>query len=123
MNLRTLTRLFARSEKPEPIGGVTATVQSAHPLGFVCSTDIEVACVSGTAWITTEADTRDVVLEAGQVHIASSGNRLFINAMPVCELRMIGIGSFKSGGPVPRADDDPHVDGQKRAARALAHRD
>lgn len=63
------------------------TVTKAHPVRHVCAADLRVTCLSGTAWITTEADVRDVVLEAGQAHDAARGARLFINGLPSCELR------------------------------------
>ena len=55
---------------------------------FLCPADVGVACVSGTAWITTTANICDVVLEAGDCQRASGGDFLFICGMHVCELRI-----------------------------------
>jgi hypothetical protein len=63
-------------------------IERDQPLRFVCPDDVEVTCVSGTAWITMAADTRDIVLEPGDTHAAARRERLFINAMPRCVLRI-----------------------------------
>lgn len=60
------------------------------PVRVVSPTAVQVRCLRGTAWITTEGDIRDVVLEAGQTHGAPPQARLFINGMPSCELRIEG---------------------------------
>jgi hypothetical protein len=59
----------------------------AIPVRLVCTTEISITCLSGTAWITTASDTRDVVLTPGQQHVAARRDRLFINGMPRCVLR------------------------------------
>lgn len=73
--------------RPTPLWRERHTVEDGTPLRLVCPTAIAVTCVSGTAWITTGADTRDVVLEAGQQHVAARRDRLFINGMPTCILQ------------------------------------
>ncbi|WP_341890169.1 DUF2917 domain-containing protein [Variovorax sp. YR752] len=70
------------------VDAVRITVEKAHPLRYVCPVDVRLTCLSGTAWITTEADIRDVVLETGLTHDATRGARLFINGLPFCELRI-----------------------------------
>jgi len=57
------------------------------PVRLVCTAEVSVTCLSGTAWITTASDTRDVVLTPGQQHVAARRDRLFINGMPCCVLR------------------------------------
>jgi len=57
------------------------------PVRLVCTAEVSVTCLSGTAWITTASDTRDVVLTPGQKHVAARRDRLFINGMPRCVLR------------------------------------
>lgn len=64
------------------------TIERDQPLRFVCPDDVEVTCVSGTAWITVAADTRDIVLKPGDRHVAARRDRLFVNAMPRCVLRI-----------------------------------
>lgn len=68
------------------------TVHGGRPQRFVCPADADIACLSGVAWITTALEVRDVVLHAGQAHHARRGDRLFINAMPACELRLAPAG-------------------------------
>lgn len=68
---------------------VCLTVNKAQPLRYVCAADVRVTCLSGTAWITSEADIHDVVLQTGQAHDATRGARLFINGLPFCELRIV----------------------------------
>lgn len=70
------------------IDAVCITVKKTEPMRYICPADVRVSCLSGTAWITTEADIRDVVLEPGQAHDAVRGARLFINGLPFCELRI-----------------------------------
>lgn len=70
------------------IDAVCITVKKTHPVRFVCPADVRVTCLSGTAWITTEAVIHDVVLEAGQAHDAVRGARLFINGLPFCDLHI-----------------------------------
>jgi Protein of unknown function (DUF2917) len=84
--LREWAAWFMRKPVPEAWCGVT-TVQVGQPVRFVCPANICVTCLSGTAWITTAADIRDVVLVPGQRHVASRRDRLFINGMPRCVLR------------------------------------
>lgn len=79
---------FGRRPVPRRFDALSLVVPSDQPVRFVCPADVSVVCRSGTAWITTEADIRDVVLEAGQVHHACRGDCLFINGMPICELRI-----------------------------------
>lgn len=91
-----LSGWFGRTRAARPIDAVCITVEKTHPVRHVCSADVRVTCLSGTAWITTEADIRDVVLETGQTHDATRGARLFINGLPFCELRI-----------APRHDERP----------------
>jgi Protein of unknown function (DUF2917) len=83
-----LSGFFDRSSAARRIDAVCITVKKTHPVRYVCPADVRVTCLSGTAWITTEADIHDVVLEAGQAHHAIRGARLFINGLPICELRI-----------------------------------
>jgi hypothetical protein len=64
------------------------SVPRDDPVRYVCPADVRVHCLSGTAWITIEGDTRDIVLQAGQCHAASRRDRLFVNGLPRCELRI-----------------------------------
>ncbi len=59
-----------------------------RPLRWLCVGETRLACVDGSAWITAAGDARDIVLQRGEAHRASSGERLFINGMPECELRI-----------------------------------
>jgi hypothetical protein len=77
-----------RTRAARSIDAVCITVTKAQPLRHVCPADVRVTCLSGTAWITTEADVCDVVLDTGQAHDAARGARLFINGLPFCELRI-----------------------------------
>ncbi|ATU67112.1 DUF2917 domain-containing protein [Piscinibacter gummiphilus] len=63
------------------------TMEPGTPVRLVCTAEVSVTCLSGTAWITTASDTRDVVLTPGQRHVAARRDRLFINGMPRCVLR------------------------------------
>lgn len=67
---------------------MSIVVSKGAPLRLVCRSAIQVRCLAGTAWITTEGDVNDVVLTLGQRHLAAQGDRLFINGMPDCRLRV-----------------------------------
>lgn len=84
----TLSGLLDRTRTARRVDTVCITVKKTHPVRYVCPADVRVTCLSGTAWITTEADFHDVVLEPGQAHDATRGARLFINGLPFCELRI-----------------------------------
>lgn len=84
----SLSGFIDRARAARRVDTVLITVMKSHPVRYVCPADVRVSCLSGTAWITTEADVHDVVLEAGQVHDATRGARLFINGLPFCELRI-----------------------------------
>ena len=84
----TLSGFIDRARAARRVDTVCITVMKKQPVRYVCPADVRVTCLSGTAWITTEADVRDVVLEAGQAHDAIRGARLFINGLPFCELRI-----------------------------------
>ena len=86
--LQKLAGVFARKKTREPFASLSLAVGWSLPVRFVCSADLRLSCVAGTAWITAEADTRDVVLEVGQVHVANHGDRLFINGLPSCKLHI-----------------------------------
>lgn len=76
------------------------TIETGTPVRLVCVAKVSVTCLSGTAWITTEGDTRDVVLQPGQHHAGHRHDRLFINGMPRCVLR---IESSTKHQPTPQA--------------------
>ena len=88
VKLRRWLGLRARGQTLAPFDAVRITVHWRKPVRFLCPADVGVACVSGTAWITTTANTRDVVLEAGDCQRASSGDVLVICGLHVCELRI-----------------------------------
>ena len=71
---------------PDALSGLT-TIEPNQPMRIVCPSNVVVTCVSGIAWITAAKETRDVVLEPGQRHVAARKARLFINGMPRCVLR------------------------------------
>ncbi|HSI59235.1 MAG TPA: DUF2917 domain-containing protein [Ideonella sp.] len=83
-----MSRFFGRGRPPRRFEALSIAARWDRPARFICPTDVRVLCLSGTAWITTDADIRDVVLEAGQVHCAPKRARMFINGMPFCELRI-----------------------------------
>lgn len=93
----TWAGLIDRARRARHVEATRFTVTKTHPQRYVCPADMRVTCLSGAAWITTEADLRDVVLEAGQAHDAKRGARLFINGLPFCELRID-----------PHHDERPH---------------
>ena len=84
----TLSGFIDRRRAARRVGTLCITVMKPHPVSYVCPAGVRVTCLAGTAWITTEADVHDVVLETGQAHDASRGARLFINGLPFCELRI-----------------------------------
>lgn len=99
----TWAGLIDRTRPARPVGAVCVTVTKAQPVRHVCPADLRVTCLSGTAWITTETDVHDVVLEAGQAHDAPRGARLFINGLPFCELHI-----------APRHDDRQDLPARSR---------
>lgn len=86
VKLRKWLGLLARGRTVVPFDAVSITVHWRVPARFLCPANVRVTCVSGTAWITTTANTHDVVLQAGEWQRASSGDCLYICGMPVCEL-------------------------------------
>jgi hypothetical protein len=87
VNLGKVLRYFiGNKQNCGSVPAVSIVVQRGLPVRFICTIDARVECVSGIAWITTEGDIHDAVLGTGQVHIASRGDRLFINGMPECKL-------------------------------------
>lgn len=107
--------MIERTRATRRVDTVCLAVNKTHPVRHVCPTDVRVTCLSGTAWITTEADLRDVVLESGQAHDAARGARLFINGLPCCELRIAphhdGVGKVLEQGqrvPSSREGDVRH---------------
>lgn len=47
-----------------------------------------IECTEGCVWLTHDGDCRDVVLEAGQSHVADRGSRLVIYAMASSAVRL-----------------------------------
>lgn len=88
IDLRRWSSFFGRRPTPRRFDALAIVVTSDQPVRFECPADVNVVCLSGTAWITTEGDIRDVVLEAGQMHRACRGDRLFVNGLRICELRI-----------------------------------
>lgn len=62
-----------------PPGVVTLGKGSIHrierPAGWV------VACVAGSVWLTHDGDPRDIVLAAGERHVADRASRLLVQAL------------------------------------------
>ena len=48
-----------------------------------------IECTAGAVWLTHDGDCRDVVLEAGQSHIADRGSRLVIYALSSSAVRLV----------------------------------
>ena len=87
MNIPNLAPIFPA--RPQAGGWrQLCAVEPGTPVRLVCTAEVFVTCLSGTAWITTALDTRDVVLTPGQQHVAARRDRLFINGMPRCVLRV-----------------------------------
>lgn len=80
------TKPFRGGRKLQPFGARVATVERSQPIEFHCPADVRLICLSGTAWITTHADSEDVVLKPGQVHLAAGGDHLFISGIPQCRM-------------------------------------
>ena len=87
MKTLTLWVTTFRNHRHTHGGSRMRTVEADTPLRLVCDATTSVTCLSGVAWITTAADTRDVVLQPGQQHVAARKARLFVNGMPRCVLR------------------------------------
>lgn len=52
-------------------------VQEDRPLRLHHAHDTEISCTAGTVWITSAGETTDIILSAGQNHLAR-GNRLIL---------------------------------------------
>jgi len=91
MRFQAVLSLFGREPTRSPFETLCVVVQKDAPVRFVCPAAVRVTCLSGTAWMTTEGDLRDAVLEAGHTHVAARGDRLFINGMPDCQLRIVSV--------------------------------
>ena len=57
-----------------------------------------IECTAGTVWLTHDGDCRDVVLEAGQSHLADRRSRLVIYALSSSAVRLVSAGAL-SGDP------------------------
>lgn len=88
LSLRTDLGLLTWERELTLFEATTISVQREFPVSFVSRSPVDVICLSGIAWITTERSICDVVLVAGQIYAAVRGDRLFINGMPECLLRI-----------------------------------
>jgi len=86
MNLPNIAPPIPTARKQTDGWSQRCTIETT-PVRLVCTAEVSVTCLAGTAWITTASDTRDVVLAPGQQHVAARRDRLFINGMPRCVLR------------------------------------
>jgi hypothetical protein len=48
-----------------------------------------IECTEGSVWLTHDGDCRDVLLQAGQSHVADRGGRLIIYAMATSAVRLV----------------------------------
>ena len=96
MNLPNIAPPIPTARKQTDGWSQRCTIETT-PVRLVCTAEVSVTCLAGTAWITTASDTRDVVLTPGQQHVAARRDRLFINGMPRCVVRIV---SSKAHSPV-----------------------
>jgi hypothetical protein len=68
--------------------------------GFAVGREIvRMTCLSGTLWVTCNADPRDYVLTAGQQFVPRSGGRLVVQAMAMSPARFCLRGSGAKSNP------------------------
>lgn len=70
---RRVTPTQARSERQRLRNG--ATLALARPQGWT------IACEEGSLWITYDGDPKDIVLTAGQRHVAERASRMLVHAL------------------------------------------
>jgi hypothetical protein len=64
-----------------------ATLRVARPAGVV------VVCLAGTLWITHDGAAEDIVLEAGERHLARNPGRMLVHAMDTARVLTIAPGA------------------------------
>lgn len=108
--MHSIERLDNRSSYRIPRAAMAmkknALLSIARPQG--CRID----CLEGTLWITQDGDPRDIVLMAGEYHVADRCPRLIVQALESGVVRVVGRGS-----PMPaRADGRPAASARTASA-------
>jgi hypothetical protein len=89
-----VSRLLGRwlVSRPVPARHTAASIVSLahHEIHAVTSFQGgSIECTEGCVWLTHDGDCRDVLLEAGQSHLADRGSRLVIYAMASSAVRLL----------------------------------
>lgn len=81
-------RLWRRPGPVSRPGALVVEVAFAQPYRIDSSTDLWVACLSGTAWLTREGCRADTILSPGDVRRVPCTGKPLVVGMPRCRLRI-----------------------------------
>lgn len=81
-------RLWRRPGPVSRPGALVVEVAFAQPYRIDSSTDLWVACLSGTAWLTREGCRADTILSPGDVQRVPCTGKPLVVGMPRCRLRI-----------------------------------
>jgi hypothetical protein len=76
---------LAKARRIGPASVCLARHETRYLTGFRGSS---IACLEGCLWLTHDGDCRDIVLEAGQSHVADRDSRLAIHALAPSTVRL-----------------------------------
>ena len=81
-------RLWRRPGAVSRPGALEVDVAFAEPYRITSPTDVWVACLSGTAWLTREGCLADTILSPGDVRRVPASGKPLVVGMPRCRLRI-----------------------------------
>lgn len=88
---RTVGAALRRWRRPGAVsrpGALEVDVAFAEPYRITSPTDVWVACLSGTAWLTREGCLADTILSPGDVRRVPASGKPLVVGMPRCRLRI-----------------------------------
>lgn len=81
-------RLWRRPGAVSRPDALEVDVAFAEPYRITSPTDVWVACLSGTAWLTREGCLADTILSPGDVRRVPASGKPLVVGMPRCRLRI-----------------------------------
>lgn len=85
-------RLRARMAEPQPLDPATVCLSTHGSRSLTSFRGGTIACIQGCVWLTHDGDCRDIVLEAGQSHVADRDSRLVVHALERSTVRFAPAG-------------------------------
>jgi Protein of unknown function (DUF2917) len=80
--------LRARMAKPRHLSRARVSLSEQESTALMSFRGGCVECIEGCLWLTHDGDCRDIVLEAGQSHVADRDSRLVIHALARSTVRL-----------------------------------